>query len=143
MSKNLLIGFGVLIAVVIAGIVFVRLPKPSSPPSASNSQAVPGTTTTSETGGKINEIKVSAKEFAYTPSTITVNKGEKVRITLTNDGAASHNLSIQGLGISTKTIVPGESDSIEFTPSTAGSFTFFCTIDSHKDLGLTGTLEVK
>ena len=141
MNKNLLIGLGVLLAVVIAGIVFTKSPKPSSAPS-SNFQT-PGTAATSDTGGKINEIKVSAKEFAYTPSVITVNKGERVRITLINDGATDHDLSIQGLGVATKIIASGESDSIDFTPAVTGSFTFICTVGFHKDLGLTGTLEVK
>ncbi len=143
MSKNLLIVFGVLIAVVIAGAIFIRSPKPSPTPSTSESQATPATEAVNEAGAEVNEIKVSVKEFSYTPSVITVNKGEKVRIVLTNEGATDHNLSIERLGISTKKIGPGGSDSIEFTPQVAGSFIFVCTVDSHKDLGLTGTLEVK
>jgi len=131
----------VFIAVVIAGMIFLKSPMRGNS-TTSNTQAIPSTASDG-TGTKINEIKISVKEFSYSPSTITVNKGEKVRITLTNDGATDHNLSIQGLGISTKTIGPGESDSIDFTPVTTGSFTFICTVDSHKDLGLTGTLEVK
>jgi plastocyanin len=136
--KNLLIGLGVLLAVVVAGSSFLGTPKPGvkKPPAAT----VPAQ---EDTSAKNNEVKISVREFSFTPSTITVNKGERVRITLTNDGAASHNLSVQGMGISTKTIGPGESDSVDFTPAVAGSFTFVCTVDSHKDLGLTGTLEVK
>jgi plastocyanin len=139
----LLIGLGVLVAVVIVGMVFVRAPNLGSTSSTSDTQGSPSATISNEAEAGVNEIKVSVKEFSYNPSVITVNKGERVRITLTNDGAADHNLSIQGIGITTKTIAPGQSDSTEFTPGVLGSFTFFCTVDSHKDLGLTGTLEVK
>ncbi len=139
----MLVGLGVFVAVVVVGAIFVRAPKPNPIPSASSTQSNSSPSPSGETEGQINEIKVSVKEFAYSPSKITVKKGERVRIILTNDGAISHDLSIRGIGVSTKTIVPGESDSIEFTPGAAGSFVFVCTVDSHEDLGLTGTLEVK
>lgn len=140
MNKNLLIGVGVLIALVAVVFYFVRSPKLNYGPAQNTATQPVGSGTPS---GPVKEVAVSAKEFAYTPATITVNKGETVKITFTNDGTTSHNLSIEGLNVSTNTIGPGQSDSITFTPTSAGSFKYFCSVDSHRSMGLEGTLVVQ
>lgn len=136
MNKNLLIGAGVLLAVVIAGFYFIKGPKVSYAPTAN-------TTTATLAPGPVTEINVSAKEYAYTPSTITVKSGENVKINFTNNGTTAHNLTIQGLNLATNSIGPGETDSISFVAPAAGSYNFYCSIDGHKDLGLSGTLIVQ
>lgn len=140
MNKNLLIGLGVLLAVVVVGFYFVKSPKLNYGPTQ-NTASQP--TTATAPSGPVREIKVSAKEYAYTPSTITVKKGEAVKIILTNNGTTAHNLAIDKLNLSTKTIGSGESDSITFTAGTVGTFTFFCSVDSHESLGLKGTLVIE
>ena len=129
MSKGLLIGLGVFLAVVVAGIFITMNPKTAKTPAKIN--------------GPVKEFNVSAKEFAYTPSTITVNKGDAVKINFANDGTTAHNFTISEFNVATKTISPGESDSITFTPTASGTYSFFCSVDSHRSLGLQGTLEVK
>jgi cytochrome c oxidase subunit 2 len=133
MSRNLLIGLGVFLAVIIAGFFLVRSPKVANAP----------TTSTSTPTGPVTEISISAKEFAYTPATVTVKKGEVVKINFTNDGTTAHNFTIGEFNVATKTIGPGESDSITFTPNLAGTFKYFCSVDSHRSLGLEGTLVVQ
>ncbi len=93
--------------------------------------------------GNGKTVSISAKEFEFNPSTVSVAKGVPVKIILTNDGTAPHNLTIDGLNIATKTISPGESDSITFTPTENGTFSFYCSVGSHKALGMKGTLIVK
>ena len=138
MNKNLLIGLGVFIAIVLVGIYFVRGSKLNY---GTPSQTV--TTTTTPSAKAAQEVTVSVKEFTYTPSTISLKKGESAKIALVNNGTTAHNLTIEGLNLATKTINPGESDDISFTPSAAGTYTFFCSVDSHRDLGLTGTLTIQ
>lgn len=128
-----------MLAVVIAGIFLIKSPnienkKPSSQVT---------TSTQKSSDSSIKEIAVSAKEFAYSPSTINLKKNERVRIKFTNDGGMTHNLVIEGMDVSTKNIGSGESDSVEFTPLQAGTFTFFCSIDSHRGLGLEGKMIVQ
>jgi plastocyanin len=94
----------------------------------------------------INEVKninVVGTEFSFTPSTITLNNGDSVSLTFKNNGTYPHNLSIPDLNIATKTIKPGEQDTIQFTVSKTGSFQYTCTIDSHAAQGMTGTLTVQ
>lgn len=129
MSKKLLVIIGILIVILVGAFFFLR--------NSNNkvSTAVPT--------GPVQEVNISAKEFAYTPSTVSVSKGQAVKINFTNQGTTTHNMVIQGLNVQTKSIQPGESDSVTFTPVTPGTYTFYCSIDSHRSLGLTGTLEVK
>ena len=100
------------------------------------SQAVSGT-------AQMQKVTVEAKEFAFTPSTITLKKGQPVQITFKNMGAFPHNLTIVDLNVKTKTIQPGEQDTIQFTPDKTGQFTFMCTVPGHADKGMKGTLTVQ
>lgn len=88
-------------------------------------------------------VTVTGNEFAFTPSTITVKKGEPVQITFKNAGKYPHNLTISELSLQTKTIQPGQEDTITFTPTKVGSFTFICTVPGHADRGMKGTLSVE
>lgn len=126
-------------AVVIAGIFLIKSPKIENKKPVAAPSDLPQKATTSG----IKEIAVSAKEFAYSPSTINLKKNERVRIKFTNDGGMTHNLVVDGMDVSTKNIGPGESDSVEFTPLQTGTFSFFCSIDGHRGLGLEGKMIVQ
>lgn len=91
----------------------------------------------------VREIEVSGNEYSFSPASITVQKGEKVRIIFTNKGALPHNLVIDELGISTKTVVSGQSDSIEFVAESGVSLNFYCSIGNHKNLGMQGEIKVE
>jgi cytochrome c oxidase subunit 2 len=69
-------------------------------------------------------IKVSAKQFEYSPSEITVKKGVPVVLELTSLDRL-HGFDCPGLGIRGD-INPGKVTTIEFTPKTAGTFPFHC-----------------
>ena len=91
----------------------------------------------------INKITVLGTEYAFSPSTITVKVGQPVQITFKNNGTFPHNLTIADLNVGTKTITPGQEDTITFTPTKAGSFPFICTVLGHADKGMKGTLIVQ
>ena len=95
---------------------------------------------TESASGTLKEITVVGTEFSFNPSSISVQAGEKVRIIFNNLGGTVHNLTIEGLGIGTKTIDPGKTDAIEFTSPAAGNYNFFCSIPGHKAAGMAGTL---
>ena len=92
---------------------------------------------------EVKEITVVGTEFAFSPSAISVQAGEKVELIFKNEGRASHNLVIEGLGVSTKTIGGGKTDIIEFTAPVSGTFTFFCSIPGHRSSGMEGSLIVE
>jgi plastocyanin len=87
-------------------------------------------------------IDVTATDFHFGPPAITADAGT-VTFKLTNNGAASHALTIEGNGIeeSSDTIGPGEST--ELTVELAeGEYEIYCPVDGHKDMGMVGTLTV-
>ena len=136
MNKNLLVGLGFFFAVIIIGFFLVGSAKPKARASLqiSQSSSVPNVN---------KEIDVSAKEYSFTPSNITVNKGETVKIVFTNNGLFPHNFTISDLGLITGNINPGDSKTIIFTANKIGEFAYFCSIDGHKDLGMQGSLVVQ
>ena len=88
-------------------------------------------------------IEMTAKEFRFEPDRLTVDHGQNVVIVFHNQGVLSHNLSVDGLGAKTKTIYPGETDKLVFTPEKAGKYSFHCTVPGHTEAGMRGTLIVR
>ncbi|HVC58235.1 MAG TPA: plastocyanin/azurin family copper-binding protein [Candidatus Acidoferrales bacterium] len=85
-------------------------------------------------------------QFVITPNVITVSPGESVTLNVTNDGTSMpHNLVIPALNASTPfAMSPGQNAVVKFTaPSGAGNYTYYCSIGSHRALGMVGTLVVK
>lgn len=91
----------------------------------------------------VREVLVIGTEFAFSPSTITVQAGEQVKINFQNGGSAPHNLVIEDLGVKTRTIGGGQTDTIEFTAPVSGTYTIFCSIPGHKAAGMEGSLLVE
>jgi len=87
------------------------------------------------------EIHITAKNFTFTPDTITLKKGEPVVLVLSSQDR-KHGFSMRGFGIRAD-INPGGSAHIRFTPNKTGTFTFSCDVfcgEGHEDM--TGTMVV-
>jgi cytochrome c oxidase subunit II len=83
-------------------------------------------------------IEVSAKRFSYSPSEITLKKGEPVVLVLTSDDV-SHGLKFKELNLDTK-ISKGKPGEISFTPEKAGDFVGHCSVfcgSGHGSMSLT------
>ena len=89
----------------------------------------------------VKEFSVKGKNFSFTPGTLTVNKGEKVRITFT-DESGSHDFVVDGYNVRTKVLQTGQSETIEFIADKSGSFEYYCSVGSHRSMGMKGTLIV-
>lgn len=74
--------------------------------------------------------------------TLHVHQGDIVNVTLINNGTQPHDFTLQGYEIKTKVLSPGQSDSIVFKADTTGTFTYYCSVPGHKDLGMQGQLIV-
>jgi uncharacterized cupredoxin-like copper-binding protein len=97
--------------------------------------------------GSGKTINVSATEFAFTPNKFEGKVGEKLTFKVTNKGTVEHNfvvLSPDGSQELTKmSTQPGETKSLEFTPSEAVTYQIDCNIAGHKEAGMVGELVVK
>ena len=72
----------------------------------------------------VQEIKISAKRFSYTPSIIEVKYGIPVRLILTSEDV-THGFRLEAFNINNK-INPAETAIVEFTPDKTGEFDFYC-----------------
>ena len=98
---------------------------------------------TGETGqGEVKEFTIREHSFMLDPSTITVNKGDTVRITVIND-QGTHDLNIDGYNEKTSVISAGDSEVIEFVADREGTFDMLCGVGNHREQGMEGTLIVQ
>jgi plastocyanin len=101
------------------------------------------TTTAAAGGGAGGTVDISETEFKLDPADATVPAGT-VTINVTNDGATTHNLEVEGDGVEeiTDDLEPGASGklALDLQP---GSYEMYCAIDEHKEQGMEGTLTVE
>jgi plastocyanin len=94
-------------------------------------------------GGGGQTVDVSGTEFAFDPSSVTVDAPGTVTFRLTNNGTTDHALEIEGNGIEeeTDTIGPGETAEVTVDLS-AGEYEMYCPVDDHRGQGMEGTVTV-
>jgi nitrite reductase (NO-forming) len=118
----------------------------------------------------MTELTITATELKLEPASLTVPAGQPVRVTFVNQGMLEHDWEIAGLkatdvkavsvpsglskvlagqmtekpkqGLVYAAAAPGQQTVIEFTPTTAGTYTVACLVPGHKDAGMHGTLVV-
>lgn len=89
------------------------------------------------------EINVTGESFAFSRDTITVEEGQTVRLTFTSTGG-SHDFVIDEFsGARTSVLQTGESETIEFVADAAGTYDFYCSVGSHRSLGMEGSFIVQ
>jgi plastocyanin len=93
-----------------------------------------------EEGVKVFEI--SGGPFYFNPNLITVNKGDTVRIVFTNE-EGFHDWVLDEFDAKTKQIQAGQTETIEFVADEAGEFEYYCSVGTHRQMGMVGTLIVK
>jgi nitrosocyanin len=144
-----------LIIVLIGGFALVQSQKtaPQTTQTTTNTTAQPTAAMKEETSpasgdammkqdGAVKEFTVEGKNFSFTPSTMTVNKGDTVKITFKNSGGM-HDFKIDEFNVATKQIQSGASETVEFTADKAGTFDYYCSVGNHRAMGMQGTLTVK
>ncbi len=93
-------------------------------------------------GEEVRVIEVNGSEFEFSPSTITLQKGERVRIIFRNVGSVPHNFVVDELGIRTPTIAPGRTAQVDFEVTKSGTFSFYCSVAGHREFGMEGNLTI-
>jgi plastocyanin len=96
-----------------------------------------GNEDSSSASGGGTEVKM--RDFSYEPKGLTARAGQAVTLELKNEGEQPHTFTIAGL-VDSQRVEKGQSKSITFTPTQAGSLTFFCTV--HGQATMSGTLSV-
>ena len=95
---------------------------------------------TAESG--VKTIEIEAGSFYYKPNEIRVKKGEKVKVVI-KSVSMMHDFVVEGLDVKSAIVKSGETGSVEFTASKAGTFEFYCSVGQHRQNGQVGTLIVE
>ncbi len=85
-------------------------------------------------------IDMESGMFFFEPNVIRAQVGQPVVVNVTATGV--HDFVIDEFSVRQAT-PDGETTTIEFTPTRAGSFEFYCSIGSHRERGQVGTLIVE
>jgi len=79
-----------------------------------------------ELTGETKEITMTAKQWNFVPSTITVNQGDKVILNIKSIDV-SHGFAVPQFGIDAL-LTPGNNVNVEFIANKKGSFPFICSV---------------
>lgn len=111
------------------------------------------------------EVIITTTDIAFDDTRIEVVAKRPVVLTLHNKGALEHDFSIMHIPVEIAhapgeddgghdmgamdampelhmAVMPGASNSMTFTPTEPGEYSYFCTVPGHKDVGMGGTLVV-
>ena len=87
------------------------------------------------------EIRITANEFSFKPSTLQVPQGE-VKITVTNRGKFLHGLAIVGRDEKIASIESGETQSLTLKFNKAEQVIFYCPQPGHRNKRMEGKLSI-
>lgn len=91
--------------------------------SSSGSKAGDSTKTTTAPAASGPTTTITAKDFAFTPTSIQLTAGDNT-LKVTNSGAVKHNLTVEGLKVD-KDLPPGATQTVGLTAK-AGTYPFHC-----------------
>lgn len=158
--RSLLI-FAAIIVVVIGVISYLSLRSREHAPVTPTSQSVPRTTSgpqqneapaspstasnassTTPSGSHTRTFAVTGSNFSFDVSELRVNVGDTVTIKFTSQNG-THDWVLDEFGARTARVGSGETTSVTFTPDRAGTFEYYCSVGSHRAMGMVGKLIVE
>ena len=97
---------------------------------------------TTQTAPVTREFNMTAKKWEFSPATITVNKGDKVKLSIKSLDV-NHGFAISDFNVDKK-LIAGQTTIVEFTTDKTGTFTFSCSeFCGVWHSGMKGTIIVK
>lgn len=155
MNKGVVIGIVIAVLVLggIGGGLYMAsrpkvLPGPAatspslSVPPVQDSIVEPTSATGDEASGSVKEFTVVGSNFKFSPSTMTVKKGDTVRVNFKSQGPL-HNLIIDGFDVATSELGEDEEEEVEFVADKSGTFDYYCSVGNHRAMGMVGKLVVQ
>jgi uncharacterized cupredoxin-like copper-binding protein len=115
----------------------------SSDDNSTSNAATPASTSGGASGAG-GSVDLTATDFKFDPSDPTVKSGE-VTFNLKNDGQVTHSLEIEdvnGKDVELEgEVSPGSSGTLKANLA-PGTYEFYCPVDGHKEMGMTGEITV-
>ena len=92
-------------------------------------------------GGSSDGLTVTAKEFEFDPTSITIPADTPTDVTIDNQGVIEHDITVDELDL--KVYATAGSSATETVTAAAGSYAFYCSIPGHRESGMEGTFTVE
>jgi cytochrome c oxidase subunit 2 len=119
----------ILLPILLVGIIFI-------------SGCINQTSNQIEPTGEIKEFELTAKQWEFSPNTITVNRGDIVKIHIESVDV-THGFALPDFGVN-EILEPGNDIHVDFVADKVGTFTFFCSVSCGSGhSGMNGQLIVK
>jgi len=131
----------ILIAVAVIAPLLTRRNKTADVPTPTPSGSVRLTPSTT-IGGAVRSFVITGDSFSFDPKEIRVKRGDKVQIVFRNV-EGFHDWVIDEFGARTQKIQAGQTDTIEFFADRVGTFEYYCSVGSHRQMGMRGNLIVQ
>ncbi|MES2470810.1 MAG: cupredoxin domain-containing protein [Patescibacteria group bacterium] len=120
--------------------------------NSNNNTGTPGTvntvtttsTTTVTTGVPVGTkaFTVAATNFKFQPVEMRVKQGDRVRVTLDNQ-TGRHDFVLDEFNARTAVLDGGQQQTIEFVADKKGTFEYYCSVGTHRQMGMKGNLIVE
>ncbi|KKT01296.1 MAG: Plastocyanin [Candidatus Nomurabacteria bacterium GW2011_GWA2_43_15] len=140
--KNIKITLVVLIVLIVGAVLLFGAKKRTEAPAPVVDDQTEVVGNESGQDGELREFTVSGQNFSFTPSLITVQKGDRVKITFKNT-QGFHDFKIDEFGVATKQAQSPFEEVLEFTADKIGSFEYYCSVGTHRAMGMKGVLKVE
>jgi plastocyanin len=115
-------------------------PDPSPEPPAPTPTPPPNNPT--PPAPQVKTFNVTGHNFAFSISEIRVKKNDIVKINFQST-EGFHDWTLEGYSVGTQPVNAPGSASVEFVADKTGSFVFYCSVGTHRQMGMVGTLIVE
>jgi len=118
---------------------------PTTSTTVSPSPSVSTSPKTSPSPTAVSSVKsftVVGSPFKFVPGEIKVKKGDTVKITFKNS-SGTHDWSLDEFNVKTNVLQGGQEQTVQFVANKTGSFEYYCSVGSHRQMGMKGTLIVE
>lgn len=151
MSKTIGI-VAVLVIVVIGGYFLFRsqgapmsptsTETPMASTSAAPSSSMDVSTSPSPSTAGVKTFTITGSNFAFDVKEIKVNKGDTVKIIFQNSGGM-HDWVLDEFNVRTPRLEGGQSAEVTFVANKTGTFEYYCSVGTHRAMGMKGMLIVQ
>ncbi|MES2134929.1 MAG: cupredoxin domain-containing protein [Patescibacteria group bacterium] len=114
---------------------------PTLPPGGMETGEIKAEVMSEAPTARVKEFTITGSNFSFAPVAISARAGDRVKITFVNSGGM-HDFKIDEFNVATSKIGGGESAVVEFVADKVGSFEYYCSVGSHRSMGMWGTLVV-
>jgi len=95
-----------------------------------------------ENSTSVKTFTIKGQNFSFNPAEIRVKRGDKVKIVFQNE-SGYHDWMLEGYNVRTKQMTGPATETVEFTADQAGTFEYYCSVGTHRQMGMKGNLIVE